>query len=70
MNRIFNVIWSITREKWVVVSEKVKSNGGVPKSSLLSIAVLTSILAAGVPAYAIDPGALPAGGRITAGAGK
>ena len=70
MNRIFNVIWSITREKWVVVSEKIKSNGGVPKSSLLSIVVLSSILAAGVPAYAIDPGALPAGGQITAGAGS
>ena len=70
MNRIFNVIWSITKEKWVVVSEKVKSNGGVPKSSLLSIAVLSSIFAAGVPAYAIDSGALPAGGQITAGAGS
>ena len=70
MNRIFNVIWSITKEKWVVVSEKVKSNGGVPKSSLLSIAVLSSILAVGVPAYAIDPGTLPAGGQITAGAGS
>ena len=70
MNRIFNVIWSITKEKWVVVSEKVKSNGGVPKSSLLSIAVLTSVLAAGVPAYAIDSGALPAGGHITAGTGS
>ncbi|MEI6651987.1 MAG: autotransporter-associated beta strand repeat-containing protein, partial [Chlorobiaceae bacterium] len=70
MNRIFNVIWSTTREKWVVVSEKVKSNGGVPKSSLLSIALLTSLLATGVPAYAIDSGALPAGGQITAGAGS
>ncbi len=70
MNRIFNVIWSTTKEKWVVVSEKVKSNGGVPKSSLLSIAVLSSLLAAGSPAYAIDPGALPAGGQITAGAGS
>ena len=69
MNRIFNVIWSTTKEKWLVVSEKVKSNGGVPKSSLLSIAVLTSLFAAGVPAYAIDSGALPAGGQITAGAG-
>jgi filamentous hemagglutinin family protein len=69
MNRIFNVIWSTTKEKWLVVSEKVKSNGGVPKSSLLSIAVLSSIFAAGVPAYAIDSGALPTGGQITAGAG-
>ncbi len=69
MNRIFNVIWSTTKEKWLVVSEKVKSNGGVPKSSLLSIAVLTSLFAAGVPAYAIDSGALPTGGQITAGAG-
>ena len=70
MNRIFNVIWSTTKEKWLVVSEKVKSNGGVPKSSLMSLAVLSSMLAAGVPAYAIDPGELPAGGQITAGAGS
>ncbi len=70
MNRIFNVIWSTAKEKWVVVSEKVKSNGGVPKSSLLSIAVLSSILAVGVPAYAVDPGELPAGGQITAGTGS
>ncbi|MFZ4525886.1 MAG: autotransporter-associated beta strand repeat-containing protein, partial [Chlorobium sp.] len=70
MNRIFNVIWSITREKWVVVSEKVKSNGGAPKSLLLSIALLCGMLAPVRPASAIDPGALPAGGQITGGAGS
>ncbi|TLU83560.1 MAG: filamentous hemagglutinin N-terminal domain-containing protein, partial [Chlorobium sp.] len=70
MNRIFNIIWSVTKEKWVVVSEKVKSNGKVPKSSLLSIAVFSAIFAASAAAYALDPGALPEGVQITAGAGS
>ncbi|MBV5304239.1 MAG: filamentous hemagglutinin N-terminal domain-containing protein, partial [Chlorobium sp.] len=67
MNKIFNVIWSKTKEQWIVVSERVKTNGGVPKSPLRSLAVLAAMLLAGEPAFALDPGALPAGGQITAG---
>uniref|UniRef100_Q3ARQ8 Filamentous hemagglutinin-like protein n=1 Tax=Chlorobium chlorochromatii (strain CaD3) TaxID=340177 RepID=Q3ARQ8_CHLCH len=70
MNRIFNVIWSVTREKWVVVSEKVKSNGSVPKSSLVSIAFLSALLGGGSVAQAVEPGQLPTGGVITAGSGS
>ena len=70
MNRIFNVIWSKTKEQWIVVSERVKTNGGVPKSPLRSLAVLAAMLLAGEPAFALDPGALPAGGQITAGSGN
>lgn len=70
MNRIYNIIWSQAKEKWIVVSEKVKSNGGVPKSSLPSLALLTALLAAGAPAYALDPAALPSGGQIAAGTGS
>ncbi|WP_144277144.1 ESPR-type extended signal peptide-containing protein, partial [Chlorobium sp. KB01] len=25
MNRIFNIIWSKSKERWIVVSEKVKT---------------------------------------------
>ncbi|NHQ61113.1 filamentous hemagglutinin N-terminal domain-containing protein, partial [Chlorobium sp. BLA1] len=69
MNRIFNVIWSKTKERWIVVSEKVKTNGGVPKSRLKSLAVLIALFASGQMAYGLDPGALPSGGVITYGGG-
>uniref|UniRef100_Q3ARR0 Filamentous hemagglutinin-like protein n=1 Tax=Chlorobium chlorochromatii (strain CaD3) TaxID=340177 RepID=Q3ARR0_CHLCH len=70
MNRVFNVIWSITREKWVVVSERVKSNGSVPKSSLVSIAFLSALLGGGSVAQAVDANQLPTGGVIAAGSGS
>ncbi|NHQ61257.1 filamentous hemagglutinin N-terminal domain-containing protein, partial [Chlorobium sp. BLA1] len=70
MNRIFNIIWSKSKERWIVVSEKVKTNGGVPKSRLKSLAVLLALFASGERAYAIDPGALPSGGVITYGGGS
>ncbi len=66
MNRIFNLIWSKTKERWIVVSEKVKGNGKVPTSQLRSIAALAAMFAAG-PAYALDPVALPTGGVVTSG---
>ena len=67
MNRIYNIIWSKTKERWIVVSEKVKGNGKVPSSPLRSIALLTALYAIPGQVYAIDPGALPAGARITSG---
>ncbi len=67
MNRIFNLIWSKTKERWIVVSEKVKGNGKVPSSPLKSIALLAALFAAAGPAYGLDPGALPSGATITAG---
>ncbi len=69
MNKIFNLIWSKTKEKWIVVSEKVKGNGKVPTSPLLSIAVLTALISSGGVAYGIDASTLPTGGQITAGSG-
>ncbi|MFZ4525383.1 MAG: filamentous hemagglutinin N-terminal domain-containing protein, partial [Chlorobium sp.] len=67
MNRIYNIIWSKTKERWIVVSEKVKGNGKVPSSPLRSIALLATMFATAGHAYAIDPGALPAGARISTG---
>ena len=69
MNRIYNLIWSNTKERWIVVSERVKGNGKVPQSRLLSFAAIAAMLSAGGPAYALDPGALPSGGKITTGSG-
>ena len=70
MNRICNIIWSKTKERWIVVSEKVKGNGKVPSSILRSIALLVAMYAFPGQACAIDPGALPAGARITSGNGS
>ncbi len=49
MNRIFNLIWSATKERLIVVSEKVKGNGKVPSSPLRSLAVLMALFATGEP---------------------
>ena len=70
MNRIYNLIWSSTKECWIFISERVKGNGKVPKSLLLSFVSLAAMLCAGVPAYPLDPGSLPIGGKITAGSGS
>ena len=70
MNKIFNLIWSKTKEKWIVVSEKVKGNGKVPTSPLFSIAVLTALFSSGGVAYGIDASTLPTGGQITSGTGS
>ncbi len=67
MNRLFNFIWSNTKERWIVVSEKVTGNGKVPSSPLRCLAVLASMFASGGPVYALDPASLPVGGQITAG---
>lgn len=69
MNKIFNVIWSKTKEQWIVVSERVKTNGGVPKSPLRSLATLAAMLLMDNPLFALDPGTLPSGGQITTGSG-
>ena len=70
MNRIYNIIWSKAKERWIVVSEKVKGNGKVPSSPLRSIAFLAAMFASSGQAYALDPGSLPAGAQITSGTGS
>ena len=69
MKSIHNLIYSKTKERWIVVSEKVKGNGKVPKSLLCSIAAIAAMLSAGEPVYGLSPGAMPTGGQITAGRG-
>jgi fibronectin-binding autotransporter adhesin len=70
MNKIFRVIWSEAKEKWVVVAESVKSCGGVPSWVVGSAALMAAVMAGALPGYALDPGALPSGGRITSGNGS
>ena len=68
MNKIYRLIWSRAKEKWVVVSEKVAAKGAIPSATVGAL-TLVALLATGGGAFALDPGALPGGGRITAGSG-
>jgi len=44
MNKIFNLIWSSVKEKWIVVSEKVKSGGGHSGGGLSLASVVAELL--------------------------
>ena len=68
MNKSYRLIWSRMKEVWVVVSEKVAAKGARPAVTVGCFAAAL-LLAASGPALALDPGALPTGGRITAGGG-
>ena len=65
MNKVFRIIWSSVKEKWIVVSEKASAKG----CPIFTVGALSfgALLATLSPAYALDPGALPTGGQITAG---
>jgi len=66
MNKIYRMIWSKAKEQWVVVSEKVSAKGAIPSVTVGAL-TMAALVAAGGGAFALDPGALPTGGRITAG---
>jgi len=68
MNKIYRLIWSKAKEKWVVVAEKVAAKGCCPAATVGAL-TLAALLAAGGAAFALDPGALPTGGKITTGSG-
>ncbi|MBV5329898.1 MAG: filamentous hemagglutinin N-terminal domain-containing protein [Chlorobium sp.] len=69
MNKIFRIIWSKTKEKWIVVDEKAAAKSGCPAATIGALTVAT-LLASGGAAFALDPGALPTGGQITSGSGS
>lgn len=69
MNNTFRVIWSQAKEKWIVVAEKVAAKSCCPSATVGALTVV-ALLAAGGAAFALDPGALPTGGQITAGSGS
>jgi trimeric autotransporter adhesin len=47
MNKIFKVVWSKTKECYVVVSEVAKNNGGKKKALASVLAGLAMVAAAG-----------------------
>lgn len=66
MNKVYRLIWSRTKEKWIAVSEKVAScRFRRPLSIALVLAPL--VLSSGAPALALDSNALPTGGQVTSG---
>lgn len=68
MNKVHKIIWSVIKEKWIVVSEKAGASGcPVITRSALSLAALLSF---SEPAFALDPGELPTGGVISSGSGS
>ncbi len=67
MNKIFRLIWSAAKDKWVVVAETVKNRGSLPSLLIGSAALMAAVLSGALPGWALDPGALPSGGRVTSG---
>ena len=66
MNKIYRLIWSKAKEMWLAVSEKVAA-GWYRRPLTVGGLALAALLAAGAPARALDPNALPTGGQVVAG---
>ena len=66
MNKSYRLIWSRIKEAWVVVSEKVAAKGARPALTIGCLTAAATFATSGM-ALALDPGALPTGGRIAAG---
>jgi filamentous hemagglutinin family protein len=66
LNHTFRLVWNDHTQTWVAVPETARGRG---KRSGKARALLAAVLLAGVgtPALALDPGALPTGGRVVAG---
>ena len=62
MNKIYRLIWSSVKERWVIVSEKVLSKGYIPASTVDVICVASLLLASAGTFHA-----LPSGGQLVAG---
>ena len=67
MNKVFRIIWSAVRNKWIVVSERAGSKGcPMFTAGVLSLAALMALSGR---AFGLDASALPTGGQITSGSG-
>lgn len=70
MNKIFRLVWNQAKGLWMPVAEQVRSRGALPSFVVGSTALWAAVLSGALPAWAIDPGALPTGGSIVAGQGS
>ena len=59
MNKIYRLIWSKAKEKWIVVAEKVAAKGCCPAATVGTLtlaALLAAVVATGwVPAWSVAP---------------
>ena len=70
MNRTYRLIWSAVKDCWIVAAETVRSRGSFSSLIVGSAALMAAVMAGAVPAWTLDPGALPTGGQIVAGSGS
>ena len=68
MNKVYQRIWSKVKERWVLVDEKVASKSCF--SGIVGAITLAAFLSLSGTVFALDRGALPTGGKITAGIGS
>ncbi|MBN1363236.1 MAG: filamentous hemagglutinin N-terminal domain-containing protein [Syntrophaceae bacterium] len=68
MNRVYQRIWSKVKERWILVSEKIAHGKG--PAAIFGAITLAAFLSLSGTAFAIEPGALPTGGKITSGKGS
>ena len=69
MKRIDHLVRSVLQQRSLTIARSSKCNG-VFLFSVIVLAILLTVSAGAIPADALDPGALPTGGRITSGQGS
>ena len=62
MHKFYRVVWSQAKSRWTVAREALGQRVG-------RVLVVSALLGV-TPAWALEPGALPTGGQITAGQGS
>ncbi|MDI1236880.1 MAG: filamentous hemagglutinin N-terminal domain-containing protein, partial [Polaromonas sp.] len=65
MNHAYRLVWNVRLSLWVAVCETARGRGktsGTVKRAMLAAGLLSAL-----NAMALDPGALPAGGQVSAG---
>jgi len=62
MHKFYRVVWSQAKSRWTVARKALGQRAG-------QVLVFTALLGV-APAWALEPGALPTGGQITAGQGS
>ncbi|MBN1365965.1 MAG: filamentous hemagglutinin N-terminal domain-containing protein, partial [Syntrophaceae bacterium] len=68
MNKFYQRIWSKVKERWIIVSQNVIYHGDY--TAIFGAITLAAFLSFSGTSSALEPGALPTGGKITSGKGS
>src|SRR5512136_2197527 len=68
MNKIYQRIWSKVKQRWILVDEKAAHGSG--PAAIFGAITLAAFLSFSGTSSALEPGALPTGGKITSGKGS